>query len=62
MNAAELNAECWEERFANPPPLVLVFDDGTKVYPSCDPEGNDYGCMFGVSSDGERFTFVSGVA
>lgn len=39
-------------------PVVLVLDDGTKLYPSSDPEGNGPGALFGHNKDGE---FVIGV-
>ena len=32
--------------------MVLVLDDGTKLYPSRDDEGNGPGALFGVSTGG----------
>lgn len=37
-------------------PSVIVLSDGTKLFPSRDPEGNGPGEMFGTSSDGFKFT------
>ncbi len=45
MTAAELGAENWTSG-RHRPPVVLVLDDGTKVYPSRDEEGNGPGCLF----------------
>lgn len=50
MTDAELEAEHWNPRHQRPP--VMVLDDGTKLYPSQDPEGNGPGALFG-DSDGE---------
>lgn len=52
MTNDELEAEGWEGAFV--PPIVFVLEDGTKLYPSQDPEGNGPGCMFGERDDGER--------
>jgi hypothetical protein len=37
--------------------IVIVFDDGTMVFPSRDDEGNDAGALFGQGPDGESLTF-----
>lgn len=50
MTPAELRKEYWSG-----PGTVLVLDDGTKLYPSCDEEGNDPGALFGSSPDGKQF-------
>ena len=34
--------EGWDE-----PCIALVLEDNTLLYPSCDPEGNSPGCLFG---------------
>jgi len=54
MKPAELNAEGWD---AGPGdcPVTLVLDDGTKLFPSRDPEGNGPGALFGVDPRGESF-------
>jgi hypothetical protein len=36
---------------ANPP--VLVLEDGTKLFPSKDPEGNGPGALFGSRESGD---------
>ena len=35
--------------------IVLVLDDGTKVYAARDSEGNDAGALHGMSPSGEEF-------
>ena len=52
MTNAELMAECWEESWGGFP-VMIVFEDGSKIYASSDPEGNDAGCLFGMTSKGE---------
>lgn len=51
MTAAELEAECWSTRIGGQP-VAIDFDDGTTLYPACDPEGNGPGALFGTA-DGE---------
>jgi hypothetical protein len=41
--------ECSEMMWYNKP-LVIVFTDGSWIFPSCDDEGNDGGALF-TSSD-----------
>lgn len=50
MTREERIAEGWGGRR---PPAVLVLDDGTKLYPSRDSEGNGPGELFGMESNGE---------
>ena len=38
--------------------VVLVFEDGTKLVASQDPEGNGPGCMFGKDIKGQHFTLI----
>ena len=52
MTNAERRAECWEKSWGGFP-VVIVFEDGSKIYASSDPEGNDAGCLFGMTSKGE---------
>ena len=51
LDEAECRAQAWYlaryERVA-----VLVLENGTKLYPSCDPEGNGPGALFGATRDG----------
>jgi hypothetical protein len=49
MTARELEKEGWSE---NRPPIVIVLDDGSKMFASMDEEGNGPGCMFGSIPDG----------
>jgi len=44
-----------QEMWSGPAPIILVLDDGTKIYPARDPEGNGPGALFGVKRDGEDF-------
>lgn len=54
MSPAELQAEGWD-----PPawqhPVLLVLDDGTKLYASRDAEGNGPGTLFGTEQSGRSF-------
>ena len=52
LTKEELKAEGWENSRGGYP-VAIVFNDGSKIYASSDPEGNNVGCMFGVTSDGE---------
>lgn len=51
MTKVELEEEGWEESWGGYP-VVLIFNDGSKVYASSDPEGNDAGTLFGVTGKG----------
>ena len=51
MNKLELDAEGWESSWGGFP-VVLIFEDGSKVYASSDPEGNESGCLFGITKNG----------
>lgn len=52
MTGAEMDAEGWDRDNFHGPPPVLVFDDGSKVYPSQDEEGNGAGALFGIDAEG----------
>lgn len=52
MTEDELQIECWDES-AHDFPVVIVFEDGSKIYASADPEGNGPGCIFGITKDNE---------
>jgi len=52
LTKEELKAEGWEHYYGGYP-VAIVFDDDSIIYASSDPEGNNVGCMFGVTSDGE---------
>jgi hypothetical protein len=52
LTKEELKAEGWENSRGGYP-VAIIFNDGSKIYASSDPEGNNVGCIFGVTSDGE---------
>lgn len=54
MKPSELAVEGWENDRRGSP-AVLVLDDGSKVYPSRDSEGNGPGALFGADPDGKTF-------
>lgn len=37
--------------------LVIVFDDGSLIYPSADDEGNDTGALFGQTKNNKEMSF-----
>jgi hypothetical protein len=51
MTPDELENEGWELRYGSDP-STIVFDDGSVLYPSQDPEGNGPGMLFGKLADG----------
>jgi len=61
MTTVELKNEGWDEHHrAEDEWKVLVFDDGSRIYPSMDYEGNGPGVFFGyknVKGKNEHFTF-----
>lgn len=59
MTRAEMEAEGWGFSAYHGPPVALVLDDGTRLYPSRDDEGNGPGALFGVTPDGESIAFHS---
>lgn len=46
MTPEEVEAQGWSQAV-----IVLIFDDGTYVYPSMDDEGNNGGALFGSSGE-----------
>ena len=56
MTDAELAREGWEHH-REKTPTVIVFEDGTNVYPSKDPEGNGPGALFGINEDDQAILF-----
>jgi hypothetical protein len=52
MTQQELLEEGWEA--GRSMPILLVLDDGMKVYPSRDEEGNGPGAIFGIK-DGKMY-------
>lgn len=57
MTDAELKHEGWNH-YHGKTPTIIVFEDGTKIYPSKDPEGNGPGALFGIDSDDQTFAFT----
>jgi hypothetical protein len=53
MTIDEMTNEGWEESYGGFP-VVIEFNDGSKIYASSDPEGNDAGCIYGVTKDGQE--------
>lgn len=53
MTPKEMEDEGWERW--DEPPTVMELENGTKLYPSRDPEGNGPGAMFGMGADGGAF-------
>jgi hypothetical protein len=52
MTKLELEAEGWENYYGGYP-VMIIFNDGSKIYASSDPEGNNAGCLYGMTSKGE---------
>jgi hypothetical protein len=57
MTKDELAKEGWDESFGNYP-VMLILEDGGRIYASSDPEGNDVGCLFGMTGKGEEITIA----
>ena len=51
MTKKEREAEGWDKTTT-----VIVLSNGTKLYASCDSEGNDAGTLFGQNPDGSYFS------
>ncbi len=47
LTTAEIKEEGWEEGT-----LIIILDDGSKIFPSQDQEGNGPGSLFGIKKDG----------
>jgi hypothetical protein len=58
MTRAELDAQGWQVYPHHAEPVVLVLDDGTRLFPSQDEEGNGPGALFGQDSQG-LFTLMA---
>jgi hypothetical protein len=58
MTRDELAAEYWHPR-AGEHPVIVVLDDGTTLYASCDSEGNGPGALFGTDGQGRSFRLVA---
>jgi len=56
MTLAEAKKEGWDDSaFPHRVAPVLVLDDGSKIYPSEDEEGNGVGMLFGSTKRGKMF-------
>lgn len=53
LSVSELAAHGWGCRPGHDV-VVLVLDDGSCVYPSSDPEGNEPGALFVTDADGRQ--------
>lgn len=58
MTDDEMASEGWNGR-RNGAPSVMVLSNGTKLYPSQDPEGNGPGALFGEEEDGAKVAYIS---
>lgn len=47
MTKKEMNDMGWSPDHIDGKPIVIEFENGVRVFPSCDPEGNHAGCLFG---------------
>lgn len=52
LTQAEADIMGWYSR-----PIVIIFDDGSAIYPSKDDEGNNGGALFGIDKKGKQLTF-----
>ena len=55
MTAAEMKQQEWYQDNLRVAPVVIVTEDGTKLFSSKDSEGNEHGCMFGETKQGKGF-------
>lgn len=53
----ELEIEGWEPGYGDIP-VAIIFDDGSMIYASSDPEGNGPGAIFGITKSGESLIVV----
>jgi len=49
MTQNEMQQEGWSVPYRGARPVVMVLDDGTRLYASQDEEGNGPGAMFGAT-------------
>lgn len=57
LTQKEADEEGWDDITWNNT-AVLEFSDGSKIYASCDPEGNGPGSLFGALKNNEMFMVV----
>lgn len=56
MTEKELEAEGWDDSRGC---SVIILNDGTKLFPSKDEEGNGPGAWFGETKDGQQFGLMA---
>ena len=56
MRPEEKKAEGWDESH-HETTMVIELEDGTKLYPSRDEEGNGPGVLFCTTPDGKQIAF-----
>jgi hypothetical protein len=55
MTTKEMEKQHWAQDNLEMPPVVVVLEDGTKLFPAMDSEGNGHGCLFGQTKGGRDF-------
>lgn len=55
MTDEEMKRQHWDRDNLEMPPVVIVTEDGTKIFASKDTEGNGQGCFFGETKKGKGF-------
>jgi len=58
MTEEEASEEYWDFG-RHGAPIVIDLDDGTTIYPSRDPEGNDHGWLFAKNKEGEGINVLT---
>jgi hypothetical protein len=53
MTKKEMNEEYWQH--SSHDGIIIELSDGSMIYPSCDPEGNGPGSLFGKDSKGTAY-------
>ena len=53
MTPEEQKSDGWDA-----PATVIILDNGIRIYPSCDGEGNAPGTLFGLSTKGDAFFII----
>lgn len=54
LSVGEIRREGWPIEAGNGPPVALVLENDSLIYPSTDPEGNGPGDLFGYDPDEEQ--------
>ena len=53
MTKKEMENESWDYGT-----IVIILDNGTRLYPSMDDEGNGPGALFGTTSEGKEIRII----